>query len=492
MKIFKLFGIEIFSYGEEGIEDDILIHKPVENKRKTKPIVPDGRVSRPDTGDFTFTTLKDDLKIINPSFVFEAIPIIRKLSLVNADISQALDNIVSLGNTGHIIKFDSEVKSDQANEMRRHLDSKKLEWSEGTAGMDGVVNKMIAQVMIGGALANEWIPNMQLTGIKNIALINPEEIRFAWDKKLQKYIPLQKPTFTPLDEDVEEYIKLNENTFKYYAINGDTAIPYGIPPYLSSLDSIKTQRIMNDNIKFIVELVGIIGFLEVLLTKPDIEGDEDEATYKARVEKMIDEAKERIKTGFRDGVIVGISEEHEFEFHSITKDVRGVTELWENNELQIMSAIKQDASLLGRSYGTSETQITVVFTKLLSQLKNIQNLVKRNLEFGYGLELRLAGFDFNIITVEFNRSTLLDELKFQQATEIKIRNLNGLWLDGIISQRQYANQMGFEKPDQEEPRFIRGNLQTEEEARQKKETDKDKGDRKGREKGNDPNKRSKE
>lgn len=486
MKHLKLFGTTIFSWGEEEIIDKkSLAHKG----KNLLPIIPSGRTSQPNISDFSFDALVKGLKIVKPSFLFEAIPVIRKLSIVNPNISQALDNIVSLGNTGHRISFDDRVDNKQVAEMKLHLDRKKLDWSEGTAGMDGLVNKMIAQIMIGGALSNEWIPKMDLSGVEKIALINPEEIRFGYSATRRKYIPLQKPPDTILSNDpAKEYIELNENTYKYYAINGDQELPYGIPPYLPTLAAVKTQGIMNDNIKFIIELMGIVGFLEVLISTPDMEHDESDKEYKAELELLLDEAKAQIQKGFRDGVIVGVEGAHEFKFHSVTKDTRGATELFQQNELQFMSGLKQDASLMGRSYGTSETQISVVFTKLLSQLKNIQSIVKRNLEFGYALELRLAGFEFTTITVEFKRSTLLDELKFQQAEEIKIRNSNALYLDGIISQDEYADRMGFDAPDKSEPRFIRGQVQTEEEARKTNEDNKDKSDRGSRVKKNDPNK----
>lgn len=485
----KFFGKEIFSWGEPKVLDESLEYK---TKKRVLPLMPGGRVSQVNITDFSFDTLSKGLKMVKPAFLFEAIPVIRKLSIVNPNVSQALDNIVSLGNTGHRIKFDDAVPTEQVTLMKRHLDRKKLDWSEGTAGMDGLVNKMIAQVMIGGALSNEWIPQMDLRGIKKVALINPEEIRFGYSKKDQKYKTFQKPpNAITLNDPSRDYIELNENTYKYYALNGDQELPYGIPPYLAALDSVKTQGHMNDNIKFIIELMGIIGFLEVLISSPEMQHDENEKEYKAELEKLLDDAKDRVQKGFRDGVIVGVEEDHTFKFHSVTKDTRGATELFQQNELQFMSALKQDASLMGRAYGTSETQITVVFTKLLSQLKNIQNLVKRNLEFGYALELRLAGFDFNTITVEFKRSTILDELKFQQAEEIKIRNCNAMYLDGIISQEQYADILGFDAPDLPKPRFIRGQVQTEEEARKKNEENKDKSDRKGTEKKNEPSKSSK-
>lgn len=477
MRTFKIFGKELISWGTVKNQPQ----KPNSFNPKT---LPPGRVSSPNITNpsYTLSTLGENLSVITPEFNFEVIPIIRKLVKVNPDLSQALDNMVQLGNTGHQVKFDASVPAAQINKMRAHLEAKKLEWGDSEAGMDGLVNKLISQIMVSGALSNEWVPNFDLTGISKLRLINPEEIRWVYDHPKDKYLPYQRVNDPKLTVVGDNLIKLNTNTFKYFGLNGDTECPYGIPPYLAALDHVVIQKTMLDNIKFIVEQAGVLGFLEVLLEKPDIEGGESQDKYRGRLEQYLVDARKKIQEGYRDGVSVGYKGDHEFQFHSTTKQFTGVSELFQLNELLVSSGIKMDASMLGRSYGTSETQITVIFTKLLSQLKNIQALVKRNLEFGYTLELRLAGFAFNNLTVEFNPSTALDELKAQQADEIKIRNLNALYLDGIISQEQYAHTMGYEEPSEKEPRFIRAGIQTKEEADQAREKKKDESDKKVRSK----------
>jgi hypothetical protein len=92
--------------------------------------------------------------------------------------------------------------------------------------------------------------------------------------------------------------------------------------------------------------------------------------------------------------------------------------------------------------------MSIIFTKMLSQLVNVQEIVKANLEFGYILELKLAGFDPKGLEVEFKPSTITDELKFQQAQEYKIRNIENKYLAGVIGQQQKAEEMGYDKPDQ--------------------------------------------
>lgn len=471
MKKFKIFGKEIFSWGDDTVKSVVT----------TRRNLPTGRASQPDVKNQL--SAADSKTLIDPLFNNELIPVIRSLAYTNPDVSQALDNIIQLGNTGHEVEFDDSVNEKEANDIRQYLKVKELEWSESTAGMDGLVNKMVAQVMIGGALSGEWVPKPDLTGVDRFVFVNPETIQFVLDPKTQRYIPYQRPKHLSVTKNYEagQLVKLNLDTYKYYALNGDTELPYGIPPYMPVLTPIVRQQNMQQNIDYIIDQIGLMGFLTVLLEKPD-KGTETDAEYVTRLESDLSKAKLNLKDGMRDGMVFGYTGDVEFKYENPTKDVTGATMIFEANELQVASGLKQDASLMGRSYGTTETQITIIFTKLLSQLKNIQNLAKRNLEYGYTLDLRMAGFKFKSLNVKFSQSTVMDELKFQQALEIKVRNYRHLFYDGVINLDEYAQGMGKEKADQREPRFIMDSAISPEEAKEKREKGKDKSDKKVRDK----------
>jgi hypothetical protein len=414
--------------------------------------LPAGRQSEPNTGTGSILSINDQFSVVSPQFMVELIPIIRALVQLNPDVSQAVWNIASLGNTGHKISFDRKVPTEQVDKMRNHLINKRKNWASGQAGMDGLVTKMFYQILISGALSNEWVPNNLLTGIQVCALINPENIVFKLDKGRAKYIPFQKSKNAIIGEAPELGLKpLNENTYKYLGLSGDEELPYGIPPYLSVIPRIKAQTHMDNNIDFIVDMLGLVGFFEALVSKPDIEDGETDKAYQARLDTYIKQAKSRIMGGVREGVVVGFKDDHEFKFNSASKAYGEVVEIYKNNELQIASALKQDASLWGRDYSSSEGTMGIVFMKMLSELRNIQNLIKTNLEFGYALELRLAGFNFDYLTVQFNRSTIQDDLKYQQAEEIKVRNVKDKYIMGVINQDQMADELGYEAPAESAP-----------------------------------------
>lgn len=428
-------------------------------------VPPPGRISRP-TFSSTFTDIKSGLTLINPSFIAEYIPVIRKLSWINPDVGLAVNDMVQLTNTGHRIKFDPGVSAEEQQAMRRHIDEKQNFWGDGVAGMNGLVNKMIAQIWISGAIANEWIVANDKKGIEHVALVNPETIIFQWNKKQLRFNPLQKQNYMTGMILGEKYVKLNPNTFKYFGLNGDTDIPYGIPPFLTALNALTTQGDMNQNVRFIMKQLGILGFFETRLTKPSQKDGEGDEQYKARLKSLLSETKTNVIDGVSEGVVVGFTDDHEFDFNSTTKNLSGVSDIYNQNQIQVANGLKIAPEFIGAGIRGSETGINIIFTKMLSQLQNVQQLISANLKWGYTLELKLAGFKFESLRVEFNPSTITDELKYQQGQEYKVRNVSNKYNMGIISQEQAADELGYDKPDQKEPRAPIDDIGQQEKQRQ--------------------------
>ena len=446
---------------------------------KKELIIPPGRSSRPTFGDDNYIDIKSKVTFINPGYIAEYIPIIRKLSWINPDVGLAVNDMVQLTNTGHRVKFDPGVAPELQEKMRRHLEAKQKEWGDAVAGMNGLINKMIAQIWIAGALANEWVVANDKKGINHLALVNPETIRFQWNKKKLRFFPYQKQDMNTGSAFGEKYVKLNTNTFKYFGLNGDTDIPYGIPPFLTSLNPLTTRGEMDKNIRFIMKQIGLLGFTSLLMNKPSQQAGEGDGAYKTRLTALLSEAKDNVAEGVTEGIVVGYEEDHKFDFNSTTKNLNGVEDLYNQNEVQVANGLKMASQFLGVGGSGAETGINIIFTKMLSQLQNVQKLVAANLKHGYSLELMLAGFTFQSIHVDFNPSTITDELKFQQAQEYKIRNVYNKYMSGVIGMQQFADELGYDKPDQQEPRGPISGAGAEKEERQDQN---DKSDKKTRDK----------
>jgi len=334
MKVIQIFGRDIFAWGSK----ETLAPKKLPEKYDVKTL-PAGRQSVPSHNDDSILSNFGGLNVIQPASYNDLIPLIRSLAYSNHDVSQALNNIIELGNTGHIIKFDASVSAEQQNLMKAHLDAKKEMWGDATAGMDGLVNKMMAQVMISGALSSEWLAQFDLKGLKGCALVLPESIRFIYNNRLEIYEPYQYVNgYIIKNKSNEQNLKkLNPHTFKYYALNGDTDIPYGIPPYLSVLEPLSNQKYMLENIRFIIQQIGIMGFMNVLLEKPDQKDDENIEDYKVRLEQFLEDAKTKVQEGFRDGITVGYKEDTEFDFKPTGRNFEGVDKMYELNNQNVSS-----------------------------------------------------------------------------------------------------------------------------------------------------------
>lgn len=461
--------------------------KPPEEK-EVKGVIPPGRVSVPNDSS-TLNILKGLTEMVDPSFRVELIQLIRDLYKVNPDMGIALQDMFKLGNTGHRILFPNNTP-EEATKMRQHLTKVSKNWTTYTAGTDGLINKMIVQLLVGGAISVEAVPKNDLSGVSTIVFINPEDVVF---RRLNdgRYHPYQRNH--SFSKTTEPYIKLNLATYKYCGMFNDTDEPYGVPPFLTALDSLKEQSDMKINMKHIMELMGFFGFLQAKMEKPSRRADESEAAYEKRLIKTLRDLKQNMREGMKDGLVTGYIDDHEFNMISTTQNLSNIDKVWNLNQQSVANGLSVNGNIIGVQTSTTEGGANMVLSKMISQLKNIQMLLSNVMQFIYSLELLMAGFNNKGCKVEFNSSTVTDELKYQQSQEYKIRNYVSLYNQGIISQEDFAFVMGYIKPDQKEPRVpLDSSGDVNDSAKKKsREDDKDKSDRKTRDK-NNPNPRRKD
>lgn len=455
------------------------------NEKDASPISP-GRVSVPDDALSATVYLRKITNIVNPPYFTELVPLLRDLYKVNPDVSIALQDMFKLANTPHRINFPHN-STKEAMDMRDHLYEVQKNWSKYTAGIYGLITKMIVQALVGGAISIEAVPKDDLSGIATILFIKPETIRF---KRLDngEYHPYQLvKTVDPLKPLTEPLVKLNTETFKYIGIYNDTDEPNGIPPFLAALDSIKGQHTMKTNFKHIMELMGMVGFLEAKMEKPPQKPSESTPSYEKRLSGLLRQLKVNLVKGMKDGVVTGFIDDHEFKLNSTTQSLQHLDTVWNMNQQGVANGLGINSNIIGLSANTGEAGAGIMLSKMVSQLRNIQELVSCALEFIYSLELRLAGYRNKGCKVEFATSTISDELKTQQAREYKVRTLVSLYNQGIINQDQFAWEMGYHSPDQKEPRIPLGDSEgagtvDDSAKKRKREADKDTSDRKTRDK----------
>jgi len=445
-----------------------------------------GRKSVP-TINQSFLDIREAINFIVPEFEYEYIPVIRKLFRGNSSVSLGINSIVELANTGIKIDFDSGVSTEKAIAMRAEIKLATKRWGQGIPGLHGIINKLIAQVYIGGAASGEWVINKDLAqGIDKMAFVNPESIRVKYKVSTSNYEFFQVPKHLLFQthKNPDHFITLNPLTYMYCAMMGDEDSPIGLPPLLSAIEDINAQLKMLKNIGYVSDQLGLMGFMDVLLQKPTQKTGEGDAAYETRLVKLLDDTKAAVVGGLKDGIMTGYKDDHEFTFNSTTKDTSGVASIFDINSRMVANGVFSHTAFLGGLSSGSETMVNVIFTKMLAQLNNVQKTVSAVLERGLTLHLLLKGYKFKNISISFKPSTITDELKIEQAQEIRIRNQHVLYYDGIVGIDEYARGVGKEKADQRKPRDSEQSKGTIGSSKEKndREKSKDSSDRKVRDK----------
>lgn len=423
----------------------------LQDKPKEKmPPMTSKRSSEPETGSISLNALIEELSVIDPDFQFELIDVLEHLAMYNADISYAIENIVTLGNTDHNIEFDKSVGDSQREQMMESIKMYKDTWYGFSDGENAMINDLFSQVAITGALSAEAVPHKSLRHLGNVVLVSPKGIRFIYDTESQCFEPHQ----VSQRRTAKNLIKLNTTTYRYSALRKITQKPYGIPPFLSALENITIERDMVNNLKHITKKLGVLGFLRVLVESPARKPQETDDQWYNRCQHYLSSVVPEIEKSMSNGYVVGFKGNHEFEMENISTNVQGAKELFQLNTEMKMAGLKQDPMMLGRNFNTSETLGRVMLRKLTSQVENYQKTVASFIKHIYTLHLRLQGFKFNYLDVTFEKPSISDKAKDEAAFSTRIDNADKLYAAGVINQVQRAQLLGYDKPDQEEPRQI--------------------------------------
>lgn len=405
---------------------------------------------RSSMSDAARTSLSSLLSTIVPEVPFDYLRIMEHLSKWDGDFSYAVDNIVQLSNTNFTVTFDDSVPSEQAKEMMTVLKRAWRNWYNQSDGINSLIGDLLAQTATTGSLSAEIVPRTDLKCVDKVVLVNPVNIRFKYDSEKDMNVPYQQ--VNTMGATVEGLIPLNTVTYKYYAIRRINDKPYAIPPLLSSLEAVAVEKDMTDSIRNVVSKLGMLGFLQVLVTAPQRRQGESDQMYQDRCTSYIDAAIPQVDKSLRKGYVLGFKDTHEFKMNDVTTNVNGAEKLFEMNAQLKMAGLKQDPLMLGRNFSTTETIGRVILAKLTTQITAYQKIVATFLEELFTMHLLLCGYKFDFMDVEFERPMVGDKLRDEQVFSAKIQNYNDLYNQGIVSQEQRAQALGFEKPDLDEPR----------------------------------------
>ena len=412
-----------------------------------------GRTSQPSELNL-LSVINGEYALIAPKYPRQLLETLSHLAFWNYDISNAVFNIATMANTKFRYKFPDTTSESEAKKMREYLNLSHKKYYKG--GIHSLISDLLTQVTVKGAISAEIVVNQKLNGIDRIVLVNVNQIQFYYSATSGRFIPYQTLTGTTqwgasVQQQQENailpigMIELNQTTYQYLPLQLFDDSPYGVPPLASALENIEIDIFYTKNARHAAKKLGTIGFMQVLLTPPLIKQGEGDEEYYNRCLNYINVSRAEIEKGVAQGISIGFKEQHEFKLQPTISDASGARELIELNDTKISTGLKQDGMLAGRpAQSISEATAKVILSKLSMQLGSFQMLVANFLAETSRIDLVLAGFGNVPIEIEFDQANVTDDLKTEQARQLKILNAINLRDQNIINQQTTANILGFD------------------------------------------------
>lgn len=397
---------------------------------------------------------------------------LESVSKTDGHISYAIHNICTLGNTPFNVSFSEGLSDDEIQELHEII---RVDFPNMYAGgLLGLRQQFFRQLAVYGAISYEMLIKRDLTGLGGVALVNPKHIRFYYDTKTNKFVPIQVQFgyfASSANLSPQGYINLNPYTYKYVPMETENDNPYGIPPFLSAIDPAMLDNKLNSQYKNMIEKVGMMGFLIATInpgvdfgvdqTMPGYGYDQSnpynpnaaESTRKARVEQLMKDTAAELAKSVDSGILVGVEGTHDFKFNAPLVNVEAANGIQSINTSKKVAGIKQPGLMLGADTGsTTETLGRVLMAKATASIKVYQGLVDAAISDIIRAHLVLRGKYVKYVLAESTPPIIGDEVRDAQAYHQKVETHIALYKQGIVSQSQMAQALGFDKPASPSPR----------------------------------------
>jgi hypothetical protein len=386
---------------------------------KTRVSIQSEKVLSPKTLDIRY-------KFVNPKYPREWLNVIAKAVVANPILSQVHNLTINLANTGHTV----QVEGKDAEKAREEL--KELAFLLNT---DHLVNQLIAQINIAGAISAEVVVDEKLQGVKKVVFVPSATVYFTYNEEADEYEPYQWV-------GTAESIKLNTMTYKYLPLLTLEDSPYAIPPFLASLSIVEVVESMITELKGLAQKIGLIGFLDVKFPPLAKAPNETETEYQERALKWLENIAQQVSENMSKGIFLHF-DGTDAEFKEISPNAGGIREIIDLAEKWLIEGAKSQPAVLGFSTGYTETWATVALHVFSAQLENTQRLVRRFLEFVYRLHLMLKGFDIDDVNIIFNPLPDFEPQKKAEARLKETQRIVQLLQAGIIDVETAKKELGY-------------------------------------------------
>lgn len=432
--------------------------KPKVSSGTSEPmgLVASGRSSLPDYHNTFIDSSKP--QELHPEFAIEYLDVMESLAVWNGSFSQALDNIVQLGNTEHEIEFQKGVSDSLQREILQVIEEGENNWYEFGEGHSSLKGDLLTQLVVNGCLSAEPIPEKtKLLGVSNVVRVRPKNIRFVYDPKTTRHLPHQRLGLS--SGGINGLRRLNTKTYTYIALRRYFESPYPTPPFMAAMRSLFIKDKMIDSFEHIMKMMGMLGFLEAKVKQPPkLPGEKDEQYYDRCFRHLQTVVQPQVEKSFSKGVVAGFMDGMEFNVTSSAGNAKGAEALMKIIDLTVLAALKQDPNMNGLNFSTTETFGAIIMEKMISQTGEYQKVCDSFFRKLYKLHLFLLGYDPMMIRmVKSKPPRVRDEKAKAESEEIMQRVHFGDYKQGLISQQDLAVARGYDQPDQDEPRYSEPN-----------------------------------
>lgn len=411
---------------------------------------------------FNVNSLFSSYALMSYMLPFEMLDFIELLAVYNPDYSQAVENMRTLANPGHHLFVDAT--KGVAKDVALRIGEKDQILQHKHGGIEGLIDKLLWQAAVYGAMAGEWVPNEDMTDIVDFVDVNPKNIRFFWELDPGEdpfqvgphWAPYQRATMKQVEEAEKNgqktkngaYVKLNELTFQYFSFNAAPGSPYGVPPFLAALNNIAVQRDMMDNMAQVVRKLGLLGLIDITVESLKPMAGESPEQFQTRATQYLENYANMAVEMMESGGFIHF-DDAQMASTNLSGNAAGATNIFTQNEEQVFSGLKSMPSVQGRSYSTTETYAGVAYDIMIRESLRYQRAVKLMLEYGYRLMTMMWGVPVKSIQVSFNENKSLQRLQIAQARHTEIINSLMSWAAGFTNQVEAAHELGY--PDVDTP-----------------------------------------
>ncbi|WP_338813185.1 hypothetical protein V9L05_17810 [Bernardetia sp. Wsw4-3y2] len=382
---------------------------------------------------------KDKEREIFPEFSLEWISILRHYSVFDRNVGRAVNNSVALAQTSYEIELPDNLSK---RDRKRIMETIRI--FEKDSKIDSFTRNALRTVTYSGGLAVDAILflNPYPSAVKRLAIMDLANIRFNYNSEKDEFIAKQ----VNVNVVGKSEIILRKETFFYECVNQLEENPYPVPALLAAMEDIATQKEMLDNFKIIIKKLGMMGFLEVLVTIPkQNRGESDEAFY-SRCETHIVEYSNEIEKGLSNGYAIGYEGSASFKMNATNINFGGAEKAFEIINRLLNNGLNTDGVFMNQNNNTSETFARVLLQVLIGNIDSVQKTVASVLSGVFLLHLRLQGFTkLDWINVVFEKPLIGDSLKEAQTESVNIANAKAKEDAGYIDNDMAAQELGYEK-----------------------------------------------